>query len=87
VAELEEFALDALLSPAVVFGGEPLDERGEGTWVIILPGRASPVVPARWRSRLLEPDRRIAAAQRIYRLLATRRAAAAQTAAGRSLPS
>jgi hypothetical protein len=29
VAELEEFALDALVSPAVVLGGEPLDERGD----------------------------------------------------------
>jgi hypothetical protein len=27
VAELEQLALDALLSPAVVLGGEPLDER------------------------------------------------------------
>jgi len=29
VAELEELALDALVSPAVVLGGEPLDERGD----------------------------------------------------------
>jgi hypothetical protein len=29
VAELEQFALDSLISPAVVLGGEPLDERGD----------------------------------------------------------
>jgi hypothetical protein len=29
VAELEEFALDALVSPAVVLSGKPLDERGD----------------------------------------------------------
>jgi hypothetical protein len=29
VAELEQFALDSLMSPAVVLGGEPLDERGD----------------------------------------------------------
>ena len=29
VAGLEQLALDALVSPAVVLGGEPLDERGD----------------------------------------------------------
>ena len=29
VAELEQLALDPLVSPAVIFGGEPLDERGD----------------------------------------------------------
>jgi hypothetical protein len=29
VAELEQFALDPLVSPAVALGGEPLDERGD----------------------------------------------------------
>jgi hypothetical protein len=29
VAELEELTLDPLISPAVVLGGEPLDERGD----------------------------------------------------------
>jgi hypothetical protein len=29
VAELEQFALDPLVSPAVVLGGESLDERGD----------------------------------------------------------
>jgi hypothetical protein len=29
VAELEQLALDPLVSPAVVLGGEPLDERGD----------------------------------------------------------
>ena len=29
VAELEQFALDPLVSPAVVLGGEPLDQRGD----------------------------------------------------------
>ena len=29
MAELEQFALDPLVSPAVVFGGEPLDERDD----------------------------------------------------------
>jgi hypothetical protein len=29
VAELEQLALDPLVSPAVVFGGEPLDQRGD----------------------------------------------------------
>jgi hypothetical protein len=28
VAELEQLALDSLVSPAVVLGGEPLDQRG-----------------------------------------------------------
>src|SRR5689334_21312096 len=29
VAELEQLALDPLVSPAVVLGGEPLDQRGD----------------------------------------------------------
>ena len=29
MAELEQLALDPLVSPAVVLGGEPLDERGD----------------------------------------------------------
>jgi hypothetical protein len=29
VAELEELTLDPLISPAVILGGEPLDERGD----------------------------------------------------------
>jgi len=29
VAEFEQFALDPLVAPAVVLGGEPLDERGD----------------------------------------------------------
>jgi hypothetical protein len=29
VAEFEQFALDPLVSPAVVPGGEPLDQRGD----------------------------------------------------------
>jgi len=29
VAELEQFALDPLISPAVILGGEPLDQHGD----------------------------------------------------------
>src|SRR5437016_7050398 len=29
MTELEKLALNALISPAVVFGGEPLDQRGD----------------------------------------------------------
>ena len=29
MAELEQLALDLLVTPAVVFGGEPLDQRGD----------------------------------------------------------
>ncbi len=29
VAELEQFALDPLIAPAVILGGEPLDQHGD----------------------------------------------------------
>jgi hypothetical protein len=43
--------------PASCRAGRRSGRAGEVTWVIILPGHASPVVPVHRRSRLLEADR------------------------------
>ena len=45
VAELEQLALDPLVAPAVVLGGESLDERGDlgADWRPSLPVRVGPL--------------------------------------------
>ncbi len=51
VAELEQLALDPLVSPAVVFGGEPLDECGDlgADWRPSCAVRISPLAVTRRR--------------------------------------
>ena len=45
MAELEQLALDPLVSPAVVLGGEPLDQRGDlgAEWRPSCPVRVGPL--------------------------------------------
>ncbi len=89
VAELEQLALDPLVSPAVVLGGEPLDQRGNlgADWRPSRPVRIGPLagdqaaVPAQDGSGGDQPVRSQPAGR--SRISAARTARSAQSSRGR----